>query len=136
MRRSRNLQRLVASLVAVSFCFFSIVVAPVQAAMVTTPDIFQVQDNDLAREKVRLFLQRQDVGNYLQAMGVDKQEAQARVDTMTNEEVRMLVNKIDQMPAGGDALGFVLAVALVVFVVLVITDIIGVTDVFTFIKKR
>jgi hypothetical protein len=136
MRRSRSLQRLVASIVAVSFCFFTIVVAPVQAAMVGTPEILQVQDNDLARDKVRLFLQRQDVGNYLNAMGVDAQEAQARVNTMTDEEVRILVNRIDQMPAGGDGLGFVVAIAVVVFVVLMITDIIGVTDVFTFIKKR
>ena len=136
MRRSRGLQRMVASIVAVSFCFFTIVIAPVQAAMVSTPEILQAQDNGLARDKVRLFLQRQDVGDYLQSMGVEMQEAQSRVDTMTNEEVRMLVNKIDQMPAGGDGVGFILAVAIVVFVVLVFTDILGVTDVFTFIKKR
>jgi len=136
MRRSRSLQRIVASLVAVSFCFFSVVVAPVKAAMVGTPEILQLQVDDQARDKVRLFLQRQDVGHYLEAMGVDRQEAQARVDTMTDEEIRMLVNKIDQMPAGGDALGFILALAVVVFVVFIVTDIIGVTDVFTFIKKR
>ena len=136
MRRSIGLQKLVASVVTVCFCFFSIVVAPVQAAMVATPDILQMQDNDLARDKVRLFLQRQDVNNYLEAMGVNAKEAQARVDTMTNEEIRMLANKIDQMPAGGDAVGFVLTVAVVVFIVLLITDIIGVTDIFTFIKKR
>jgi hypothetical protein len=136
MRRSRSLQRLVASLVAVSFCFFSVVVVPVKAAMVGTPEILQLQVDDQARDKVRLFLQRQDVGQYLEAMGVDHHEAQARVDTMTDAEIRMLVNKIDHMPAGGDALGFLLALAVVVFVVFIVTDIIGVTDVFTFIKKR
>jgi hypothetical protein len=119
MRRSRSLQRLVASLVAVSFCFFSVVVVPVKAAMVGTPEILQLQVDDQARDKVRLFLQRQDVGQYLEAMGVDRQEAQARVDTMTDAEIRMLVNKIDQMPAGGDALGFLLALAVVVFVVFI-----------------
>jgi hypothetical protein len=104
--------------------------------MIGTPQLLQAQADDLEREKVRLFLQRQDVGHYLQAMGVNPEEAQARVDSMTNQEIRMLVDKIDQMPAGGDGLGFIVAVAFVAFVVLVITDIIGVTDVFTFIKKR
>ena len=48
----------------------------------------------------------------------------------------MVSKKIDQLPAGGDALGFILLVGVVVFIVLVITDIMGVTDVFTFIKKK
>ena len=136
MRRSGSLQKMVATIVAVAFCYLSVIVAPVHATLISTGDILQIQENRLARQKVQVFLERQDVGDYLKAMGVDAKEAQARVDTMTDEEVRMLVNKIDQMPAGGDALGFVVAVAIVVFVVLIITDITGVTDVFTFIKKR
>ena len=68
--------------------------------------------------------------------GVDPVEAKARVAVMTDEEVSTIAGKIDQLPAGGDAVGFLVAVAVIVFVVLLITDIIGVTDVFTFIKKR
>ena len=55
---------------------------------------------------------------------------------MTDEEIRVLAAKIDQLPSGGDAVGFVAAVAFIAFVTLIITDIIGVTDIFTFIKKR
>jgi hypothetical protein len=55
---------------------------------------------------------------------------------MTDQEVAMLSAKIDQVPAGGDALGFVLAVAFLTFVTLIILVIAGVTDVFTFINKR
>jgi hypothetical protein len=47
-----------------------------------------------------------------------------------------LAQKLDQLPAGGDGLGVVIGAALVVFIVLLITDILGYTDVFTFVKKR
>jgi hypothetical protein len=130
------MKKAVAYLVIVAFGFLSLVVAPVQAAMVGTADILKAQSDDLARQKVKVFMERQDVVQQIQAWGVNPQEAQARVDTMTEEEISLLASKIDQLPAGGDALGFILAVAVIIFVVLVITDIMGVTDVFTFIKKR
>lgn len=136
MRRSRGTQKTVASIVALAFSFICVIVAPLQAAMVGTGDIIQQHESDLAREKVVRFMDRQDVVKYLNAWGVDPVEAKTRVAVMTDEEVTQLANKIDQLPAGGDAVGFLVAVAVIVFVVLLITDIIGVTDVFTFIKKR
>ncbi len=136
MRRHRGMKKAVACLVIVAFSFLSLVVAPAQAAMVGTADILKAQSNDLARQKVKLFMERQEVVQQFDAWGVNPDEAQARVDTMTDEEIAMLSSKIDRLPAGGDALGFILAVAVIVFVVLIITDLTGVTDVFTFIKKR
>lgn len=136
MKRSLRLRKVVASLVVVAFCFLSVVVAPVQATLVGTADILAAQENDMTRDKVKTFVAREEVANHLQALGVSVEEAQARVDTMTAEEIQLLADKIDQMPAGGDALGFILAVTVIAFIVLVITDIMGVTDVFTFIKKR
>ena len=136
MRRSMRSQKVIASFVAVAFCFLSVIVAPVQATLVDTADILTAQENDMARDKVKAFMAREDVLDHLQSFGVTAQEAQARVDTMTAEEIQLLAEKIDKMPAGGDALGFLLALAVISFVVLIITDIIGVTDVFTFIKKR
>jgi hypothetical protein len=130
------MKKAVACLVIVAFSFLSLVVAPAQAAMVGTADILKAQSDDLARQKVKLFMERQDVVQQIQAWGVNPDEAQARVDTMTDAEISLLAAKIDQLPAGGDALGFILAVAVIIFVVLIITDLTGVTDVFTFIKKR
>ena len=137
MRHQRGMKKAVAYLVIVAFSFLSLVVAPVQAAMVGTADILKAQSDDLARQKVKLFMERQDVVQQIQAWGVNPEEAQARVDTMTDEEISLLAAKIDQLPsAGSDALGFILAVAIIIFVVLIITDIMGVTAVFTFINKR
>lgn len=136
MRQCRNTQKTIAMVVLVMFCYLSAVVAPLQAALVGTADIFAEQENDLAREKVQRFLERQDVLAHLQSMGVNPEEAKARVDTMTAEEINLMAAKIDQIPAGGDGTGFLLATLLIVIVVLIFTDIFGVTDVFTFIKKR
>lgn len=136
MRSCPNLNRIVAVFMAFSFFLVSGVVAPAQAALIGTADILSSQQDMLARQKVVQFMAREDVARHLQAWGVDAEEAMARVNAMSPEEVRLLADKIDQLPAGGDALGFVIGVAFIVFVVLIVTDIIGITDVFTFIKKR
>ena len=136
MKPRLKIQKTVAGFVALVFFLFSGVVVPAQATMIGTAEILSVQDDALARQKVCRFLEREDVVRHLQAWGVNAGEAQSRVDAMTHEEIRMLAAKIDQMPAGGDALGLIVAVSIIAFVTLVITDILGVTDVFTFIKKR
>ena len=136
MRPCSKTQKMVAGFVALVFFLFSGVVVPAHAAMIGTAEILSSQEDSLARQKVHRFLEREDVVHHLQAWGVDAGEAQSRVDAMTQEEIRLLAAKIDQMPAGGDALGLFVAVSIIAFVTLVITDIIGVTDVFTFIKKR
>jgi hypothetical protein len=60
---------------------------------------------------------------------------QARVDSLTDQEVHSLAGKLDELPAGGDGLGTVLGIALIVFLVLLFTDIMGWTSVFPFTKK-
>jgi hypothetical protein len=59
------------------------------------------------------------------------------VDSLSDAEVIVLADQIEQLPAGGDSfLAVVLAIAILVFLVLVITDITGHTDVFPFIKAQ
>jgi hypothetical protein len=43
---------------------------------------------------------------------------------------------IDNMPAGGSAVGIIVGAILIVFVILLITDLTGLTDVFPFVKKH
>ena len=65
-----------------------------------------------------------------------KKEAQARINSLTDMEAIQLANRIDQVPAGGSAFGAIVGAAVIVFIVLVITDILGYTDIFTFIKPQ
>jgi hypothetical protein len=43
---------------------------------------------------------------------------------------------MDKLPAGGDGLGILVGAALIVFLVLLFTDIAGYTDVFPFVKHQ
>ena len=84
------------------------------------------------RDRIKSFLERSDVRARLQALGVSPDEARARVDALSDSEARELAAKIDSLPAGGDA--GILEVLLIVFLVLLITDILGLTKVFPFTK--
>jgi hypothetical protein len=67
----------------------------------------------------------------MQALGVSPQAARDRVDALNDEEVAALADRLDQLPAGGTD---VLTVALIVFLVLLLTDILGYTKIFPFTK--
>ena len=100
---------------------------PAAADIVTTDQINAVAE----RERIGSFLERTEVRARLQALGVDADATRARVDALTDNETIDLAARIDQLPAGGTD---VLGVLLVVFIVLLITDIMGLTKVFPFTK--
>ena len=72
-----------------------------------------------------------DLRQALAARGVDMAQAQARVQALSDDEVAALANQMDQAPAGGDILG----VAFTIFIILLITDILGLTKVFPFTRS-
>jgi len=74
-------------------------------------------------------LQRSEVQTRLQAMGVDPAQVQARVAALSDEEAAQLAARLDQLPAGGSDF---LTVALIVFLVLLFTDIMGYTKICPF----
>jgi len=85
---------------------------------------------------LRAFLDRAEVRTQLEALGVDRDIARARIDSLTNEEVADLVDRLDQLPAGGSGFGTLVGAALLVFIILLITDLLGLTDIFPFVKKQ
>lgn len=80
------------------------------------------------RERVTAFLSRDDVRAELQAQGVSADDALARVQSMSDAEVAQLAHRVDQAPAGAGVVG----VLFTVFVILLVTDILGFTKVFPF----
>ena len=106
------------------------------AAMLSTESIVTTARGEEGRRYLYGILAREDVKAAFVAQGVDPQEARARVASLTDEEVIYLADKIDQLPAGGDAIGAIIGAALIVFFVLLITDLLGLTDVFPFVKKH
>ncbi|MGE5523840.1 MAG: PA2779 family protein [Rhodospirillaceae bacterium] len=101
---------------------------PASAGIVTTDQVQAAGD----RDKVRSFLDRAEVRAQMEGLGVDADAARARVDALTDEEVSNLAGRIDTLPAGGDS---ILGVLFAVFIILLITDILGLTKVFPFTRS-
>ena len=76
-------------------------------------------------------MNRADVAAALQARGVSVDAARERVAALTDAEAAQVAAQIDQAPAGGDALGVIVTI----FVILLITDILGLTKVFPFTRS-
>lgn len=124
--------------VVVIISMFSLVV-PYQsclAALIGTETVLDTALGHEARQQVKQILDREEIQKVLRAQGVSAEEAKVRIDALSDAEAVRLVRKLDQLPAGGDALGTIIGAALVVFIVLLITDIMGYTDVFPFVKKH
>jgi hypothetical protein len=116
------LRRLMVSLLIVSL----VMPFPAGAGIVATEDVLALS-NDRAR--VANVVDRADVQAQLQAYGVDPADVKARIAALTDAEAAELAARIDSLPAGGIG---ILSAILVVFLVLLITDILGLTKVFPF----
>lgn len=94
------------------------VAAPVSADIVSTEEILVPE----AREKVRLFLEREGVEDRLKTLGVAPGIAKRRVDSMTDEEILLVAGRIDTLPAGGalDKTDWILILLIVILVLVLI----------------
>lgn len=104
----------------------------VQAAMIGTAQIHAASATQQNQAKIADALNRPEVLAQLEQMGVSKTDAQARVAALTDEEAASLAKQIDSLPAGGDIVGALL----VIFFVLLVTDILGLTKVFPFTRSH
>jgi hypothetical protein len=102
---------------------------PLQAAMIGTDTLLQQQQAKFDREQLAALLERDEVQQQLLALGVDVDDAKMRVAQLTDSEVQQLNASLGELPAGGGVLGLVV----LIFLVFVITDVIGATDIFPFI---
>jgi hypothetical protein len=129
---SQSMKKSITGLVILAVAL-SVTWAPTHAAMVSTEEILNQCQTD--RDRLSMVLERSEVRAALEAWGVSSDEAAARIEILTDQEVVQLADQLDQMPAGGSALGILVGAALFVFLVLLITDILGYTDVFPFADK-
>ena len=109
---------------------------PLLAAMVPTEVTIYGNKAEEARDYIKSLISRSDVRNSLIAQGIDPEEAKIRVESLTDSEAIAIADQIEQLPAGRGAVGIIIGAALIVFLVLLITDILGYTDVFPFVNKH
>jgi len=72
------------------------------------------------RERIIAVLKREDVRAQLLAYGVDEAQVSARVDALTDDEAALLAAKLDTLPAGGRGDALAIAVAVVLFLPVVL----------------
>lgn len=130
MDRLRRLGKPVAHLVVFGLLVLGIQL-PAQAAIIGTEAVVRAEQAQQDRARLETLLNREEVKQRLLGHGVQPAEVKARLDALSDAEVRQLAQKFDQLPAGGNALG----VLVFLFVLLLITDILGLTDIFPFVKK-
>ena len=124
--------RITGRIMRVSMLSFSLPFQTVQAAMIGVDKVAVTSvQGQLDRERVLAFVEREDVSKALQQQGVEASAARARVEALTDDEVSQLAGKLDQLPAGGDVLSILFAV----FIILLVTDILGFTKVFPFTRS-
>jgi hypothetical protein len=118
----------VCRIVAACLLILSTHIPSAHAGIIGTEILLNAEQN---RATVENFLARADVRTQLTLLGVDPTQATLRTSNLTDMEVQAMAERINAMPAGGDAVGAVVFV----FLVLLITDLLGLTDVFPFVKK-
>ena len=106
------------------------------AAMIGTESVINTDRAQNAREYLKSLLAREDVRNALVSQGIDSREAKNRIDSMTDEEATLVADQLQELPAGGNFFTTLLIVALIIFLVLLFTDITGYTDIFPFVKSK
>lgn len=131
MNLSKTITRTTAKLLLMMFVSISCFIPMTQAAMIGTQQMMDNAQTQQDRAQLASMLQREDLAAQLKQAGVDPQQLQARVATLTDQEVATLTEQLNQLPAGS---GIVSTVALI-FLVLLATDIAGYTDIFPFVKK-
>lgn len=131
MNLSKTITRVTAKILLAMFVSVSCFIPMTQAAMIGTQQMLNNEQAQQDRAQLSSMLQRADLVAQLEQAGVNPQQLQARVATLTDQEVATLTEQLNQLPAGSGILG----TALFVFLVLLATDIAGYTNVFPFVKK-
>ena len=130
----RYLSKPLALVMAAALFVTSLPIGAARAGLVTTDQLVEQRAAASDRERLTAMLLRDDVREQMEVLGVDRDEALARLASLSDQEVQQIAGHIDELPAGQNAVVGVLVIAGVVFLVLVIMDLLGVTDVFPFIN--
>ena len=132
MKILRRLTKPVSHLVVLSLLALNLYLPAAHAGMIGTEAVVNAAQAQQNRERLHNAFSRDDVQAQLLARGVDPAQVQARMDSLTDEEVQTLASNMDQLPAGGSVVGALV----LIFLVLLVTDLLGLTNVYPFVKHN
>ena len=123
-----------AILAAASFAIATVLSPlPAAAELISTDQIIAQSNIAAERSKLNEFLTRDDVARQMSHLGVGMEETKARVAALSDAEVARIAGQLNTLPAG-EGIGALIALAGLVFLILLVTDFVGATDVFTFVQ--
>ena len=104
--------------------------APLQAAIIGNETLINQAPSALTRDNMQELLGQESARQQMQAWGISPELITARINRLTDAELARINQEADTLKAGGTN---VLGVLLIIFIVFVITDVIGATNIFPFI---
>ena len=122
--RSRSRDSLVALLATAIFT--SSIQSVAYAGVISTEEYLTAIDRDATLARIDVVLAREEVRSRLERYGVDPVAANERIAALTDQELTLLATELENLPVGGNLLG----VVGIVFIVLLILELVGVIDIF------
>ena len=105
-----------------------------KAGIIGTEAVIDSLQGENSRSRIEAFLDRKEVQESFVKNGIDPLQAKKSVASLTDQEVSQICKVLDQLPAGGDGVGTVVGAVVLIFFVLLITDLLGLTNVFPFVN--
>jgi len=134
MKNIRGRLKPISIMVTVLMLMLSLPYQTAMAALIGTEELVSSQKATEARAYIVSVLAREDIQQLLTARGIDPIEAQARVGALTDQEAIRMAETMENLPAGGN-IAWIFGLAVLVFLVLLVTDLLGYTNIFPFVKK-
>ena len=98
----------------------------VLGAPISTQTLIQLEERQARIDQIQSVFVREDVRNALIELGVSPEDASERVAALTDDELVILEQRMEHLPAGGSALAIIGGV----FLVLLILELVGIIDIF------
>ena len=115
---------------AIVFLLVSTSYQSASAAMIGTEKLLQAEDLQEKRDHLHQLIAREEVKSALIAQGIDPLEAQLRLQSLTDEEIRLIADKLDDLSAGGGVVTFSLIIVAVIIATVLIFYFTSISDVF------
>jgi hypothetical protein len=135
MKRQSYVKRSLALAMAGVMIVATLAIGRAEAGMIPTERVLAAGAPSDDRGRLADFVARAEVRQQMLALGVDPIEAKARIAALSDEEARRIAGRLDQLPSGQGVFETAIVASLLVFIILLVTDILGYTDVFPFVKR-
>lgn len=125
----RAFSRRLAALLAASQLLLSVQMPVAQAAMVGTAEVLQAQQQQVDRQQLLAMLDDQGVRDKLVSLGVEREQVEQRIQSLTGAELAQFNQQLSEAPAGG-----IIGIIVLFLLIFILTDMLCATDIFSFVK--